>query len=96
MPLSARCCTHAVSPARVFVKSSHVVDPYSHDVSASRFAGFAQRLRIVIKILAPPAAYSGTTRSGETSVVLDRLGFANGVALSRDEAFVAVYEHEVN
>jgi hypothetical protein len=56
MPLSARCCTHAVSPARVFVKSSHVVDPYSHDVSASRFAGFAQRLRIVIKILGEPLA----------------------------------------
>ncbi|CAD6223090.1 unnamed protein product [Miscanthus lutarioriparius] len=31
-------------------------------------------------------------RSGETSVVLDRLGFANGVALPRDEAFVVVCE----
>ncbi|WVZ66681.1 hypothetical protein U9M48_015870 [Paspalum notatum var. saurae] len=31
-------------------------------------------------------------RSGQTSVVLDRLGFANGVALPRDEAFVVVCE----
>lgn len=31
-------------------------------------------------------------RSGETSVVLDRLGFANGVALPRDETFVVVCE----
>ncbi|TVU37941.1 hypothetical protein EJB05_11286 [Eragrostis curvula] len=31
-------------------------------------------------------------RTGETSVVLDRLGFANGVALSRDETFVVVCE----
>ncbi|WVZ94877.1 hypothetical protein U9M48_040713 [Paspalum notatum var. saurae] len=31
-------------------------------------------------------------RSGQTSVVLDSLGFANGVALPRDEAFVVVCE----
>jgi sugar lactone lactonase YvrE len=31
-------------------------------------------------------------RGGETSVVLDQLGFANGVALPRDEAFVVVCE----
>ncbi|KAG0545777.1 hypothetical protein BDA96_02G391100 [Sorghum bicolor] len=31
-------------------------------------------------------------RSGKTSVVLDGLGFANGVALPRDEAFVVVCE----
>ncbi|XP_062189546.1 protein STRICTOSIDINE SYNTHASE-LIKE 4-like [Phragmites australis] len=31
-------------------------------------------------------------RTGETSVVLDSLGFANGVALPRDEAFVVVCE----
>jgi sugar lactone lactonase YvrE len=31
-------------------------------------------------------------RGGETSVVLDQLGFANGVALLRDEAFVVVCE----
>jgi hypothetical protein len=46
---------HAVSPARVFVKSSRVVDPCSHDVSASRFARFAQRLRIV-QIFGEPLA----------------------------------------
>jgi sugar lactone lactonase YvrE len=31
-------------------------------------------------------------RNGETSVVLDRLSCANGVALSRDETFVVVCE----
>ena len=31
-------------------------------------------------------------RNGETSVVLDRLSFANGVALPRDETFVVVCE----
>ena len=31
-------------------------------------------------------------RSGKTSVVLDGLGFANGVALPRNEAFVVVCE----
>ncbi|TVU37942.1 hypothetical protein EJB05_11287 [Eragrostis curvula] len=31
-------------------------------------------------------------RTGDTSVVLDRLGFANGVALPRDQAFVVVCE----
>jgi len=31
-------------------------------------------------------------RTGHTAVVLDRLGFANGVALPRDEAFVVVCE----
>jgi hypothetical protein len=56
MLLSARCCPHAVSPVRVFVKSSHVVDPCSHDVSVSRFTGFAQRMRIVVKILGVPLA----------------------------------------
>lgn len=38
MPLSARYCPHAMSLARVFVKSSRVVDPCNPDVSASRFA----------------------------------------------------------
>lgn len=31
-------------------------------------------------------------RAGETSVVLDGLGFANGVALSHDEAFLVICE----
>ena len=31
-------------------------------------------------------------RNGETSVVLDRLSYANGVALPRDETFVVVCE----
>lgn len=31
-------------------------------------------------------------RAGETSVVLDDLGFANGVALSHDEAFLVICE----
>jgi hypothetical protein len=54
-PMEKKQQPHAVSPARVFIKSSRVVDPCSHDVSASRFAGFAQRLCIV-KILGEPLA----------------------------------------
>jgi sugar lactone lactonase YvrE len=64
---------------------------YFSDVSTNRF-GFDRWFHDFLESRATGRLLRYDPRTGHTSVVLDHLSFANGVALPRDEAFVIVCE----